>query len=98
MPAVTSRDAYWQLKKDKTKPKIRYEDIAVPKNTGIAFIIGAISVVVGLCIIAHLYGLALASLIAIIGLLIYRASDEDTYRIITAKEVAHNEKSRKGTM
>lgn len=86
-PVVTGRDAWWTRKQSKQTVSKQYEDIHLPKNTGMGLVIAGLSFVVGFAIIWHIWWLALLSFALVVAAIIWRASDEDTEYTITAKEV-----------
>jgi cytochrome o ubiquinol oxidase subunit 1 len=88
IPKVTTRDAWWEQKHSHTKPKIVYEDIWLPRNTGMGFFIALAALVAGFCLIWHIWWLAIISLLTIIALIIYRANGDDHEYVIPAHEVA----------
>jgi cytochrome o ubiquinol oxidase subunit 1 len=88
IPKVTTRDAWWEQKHSHTKPKIVYEDIWLPRNTGMGFFIALAALVTGFCLIWHIWWLATISLLTIIALIIYRANGDDHEYVIPAHEVA----------
>jgi cytochrome o ubiquinol oxidase subunit 1 len=88
IPKVTTRDAWWEQKHSHTKPKIVYEDIWLPRNTGMGFFIALAALVTGFCLIWHIWWLAIISLLTIIALIIYRANGDDHEYVIPAHEVA----------
>ena len=93
IPVVTDRDEFWEMKqRSETKPK-KYQDIAVPKNSGVGVMIGISSFLCGFGLVWHIWWLALVGFIAVIVLLIVRLTSDDTERIITASEVAKFEKA-----
>ena len=93
IPVVTDRDEFWEMKqRGETKPK-KYQDIAVPKNSGVGVMIGISSFLCGFGLVWHIWWLALVGFIAVIVLLIVRLTSDDTERIITASEVAKFEKA-----
>ncbi len=98
IPTVTDRDAWWKIKQDRQTKKpgnpIVYEDIAVPKNTGVALFVAAGSFMVGFGIIWHIWWLALAGLAVVIASVIHRLNDDDTEQVIPAAEIAASEAAR----
>ncbi len=97
IPKITTRDAFWETKQqgvNHQQKNLEYEDIAVPKNTSAGLFIAAGSFAVGFGLIWHIWWLAAAGLLAIIAVLIYRLSQEDTERIIPAAEIARIEQAR----
>ena len=86
-PVVTDRDAWWTQKQKKVVEKKKYEDIHLPKNSGMGIAIAGFSFVTGFAIIWHIWWLAAAAFILVLGSIIVRASDEDTEYTITAHEL-----------
>jgi cytochrome o ubiquinol oxidase subunit 1 len=96
IPTVTSRDEFWEQKKKKhsTVFKPIYEDILLPKNSGLGFIIGLFALAFGFAVIWHMWWLMVVSLIAVVITLIIRLTDDDTEYILTAAQVARHELKR----
>ena len=68
-----------------------YEDIVVPKNSGVAIVIAAFVFFIGFGTVWHIWWLAGFGLIgAIVGILV-RGFTEETERVIPAEEVARTE-------
>lgn len=91
-PHVDSRDAWWKTKqKNKERgantEKRHYEDIHMPRNTGMGFITAGCIFVIGFAMIWHIFWLAIAGLVATIGCVIARALDYDTDYYVKAAEV-----------
>lgn len=96
IPAVTERDAFWEMKKNKTQPKPIYTDIWVPKNSGVGVIVGVLALAFGLAVVWHIWWLMIVTLFATILVLIIQLTNDDTERRIPAREVAEeDEKLRK---
>ena len=95
IPTVTTRDAFWEMKKNKAdKQKPKYEDIWVPKNTGMGVVVGFLALAFGIAAVWHVWWLLVFSLFATIVVLIIKFTGDDTERKIPAKEVeeeAHKE-------
>lgn len=89
IPAVTTRDAFWATKTQKrSSAKLgEYEDIILPRNTGVGIIIAGFSFVMGFGIIWYIWWLAALGLVGIIVSLIVRSNNEDTEYIIPAAQV-----------
>lgn len=93
IPAVRERDPYWELKESgKAKTPNTYEDITVPKNTPMGMFIAAAAFIGGFGLIWHIWPLAIVGLLGVIILIIIRANDDNTERIIPAAEVEELEK------
>lgn len=91
IPTVTTRDAFWEMKKQKNQPKPVYTDIWVPKNSGMGVVIGVLALGFGVAAVWHMWWLLVLTLVATIVVLIIRLTNDDTERKITAKEVAETE-------
>jgi len=91
IPTVTTRDAFWEMKKHTHQPKPVYTDIWVPKNSGLGVIIGLFALSFGLAAVWHVGWLLVVSLIATIVIIIVKLTDDDTERKIPAKEVAEED-------
>lgn len=95
VPIVSSRDAFWEMKKDKTNTKPKYEDIHMPKNTAMGIYIAGFALLFGFAAVWHMFLLAGISLMGGIICLIIRTFDDNTGRIIPASEIAKIEQARK---
>ncbi len=98
IPQVHSRDAYWEMKKQKNKSPIIYEDIVLPKNTAMGIYLAAFLFLFGLAMVWQ------ATLFAIIGLtgaiicMIKRTFDENTEYVLPASEVEKLDKQYRLTV
>ncbi len=93
IPTVADRDAFWVQKQAGQEKNARqeYEDILLPKRTGMGVYIGAASFVFGFAIIWHIWWLAVLGLAGAIGVLIYRSFQDTEEERIPAAEVAKME-------
>jgi cytochrome o ubiquinol oxidase subunit 1 len=88
LPEVTGRDAFWEAKQAKATPKKPvYEDIELPKNTGMGVIIAGFALVFGFAFVWHLWWLAPVGLLGVILSVIIRSTDEHTEYTVTAKQL-----------
>lgn len=95
LPEVDCRDPFWVMKQKKqVKSKPHYEDIHMPKNTGVGVYIGALSIVVGFALVWHIMWLALVGMLGIAACLIVHLSNDDIEYVITAKELQKMEEGR----
>jgi cytochrome o ubiquinol oxidase subunit 1 len=94
IPKVTSRDAFWEMKKNKVKPNTTYEDIELPKNSSLGFFIAMSAFVVCFALVWHIWWMAIIGIIGVITLIIIRSLNEDTEYILSAKQVELIDKSR----
>jgi len=98
IPEVHDRDAFWIMKQNKSqkdKPR-EYEDIHMPRNSGMGFYIAACSFVVGFALTWHMFYLAGAGAVGIIICMVVRLADEDTDYYVSGEEVRRIESARLG--
>jgi len=95
IPTVTTRDAFWEMKKAKHHEVTpEYADIWVPKRSGVGAIIGLLSLIFGLAIIWHIIWLVVVSFIAIVVAIIMRVTSDDTEEKISAAAITKREMNR----
>ncbi len=91
IPTVHSRDAYWEMKEKAKKgekvEKRKYEDIHMPRNTGMGFFIGVFAGLLGFGMIWHIDWMAIVGFVGIIGSIITRSLNTDTDYYVKAAEV-----------
>lgn len=92
VPHVTSRDAFWEMKKRGIPKKKQYEDIEMPRNTGMGLYISAFSFLASFAIVWHVYWLIALGAIGVIACVIILSFDEHMEYILPAKEVEKMEK------
>ena len=94
IPTVESRDSFWHMKEKGLTPPRRYEEIELPKNTGMGIYISSFAFACGFGLVWQIHWLALAALASAIGCVIIRSLDEDTETILSPEEVERFEKAR----
>ncbi|MDB5171053.1 MAG: cyoB [Candidatus Saccharibacteria bacterium] len=96
-PHVTDRDQFWADKQAKTTAaKPHYEDIGMPKNTGMGIVIAGFAFIFGFAVIWHIIWLIPLALFGIIASVIIRSTDDETEYTITAAELAKLDSAHKG--
>jgi cytochrome o ubiquinol oxidase subunit 1 len=93
IPTVIDRDEYWERKQKGTehqKPSV-YQDILMPKNTAIGFLIGIFSIAFGFGMVWHIWWMAILGFVAILLTIIIRVSNDDLYYYIPAHEVQEHD-------
>jgi cytochrome o ubiquinol oxidase subunit 1 len=98
IPTVSGRDPYWETKqalaRGEKPPKSVYEDVWLPKNSGLGFIIAGFAFIVGFGLIWHIWWLAAVGAIAVVATIIIRTLDDDSeYKIIAAEMEQLDKKS-----
>lgn len=97
IPTVHGRHAFWDMKHGEpksAKSAPHYEDIHMPKSTGMGFYIGGASFVMSFALVWHMWWLAALGLAAIIALAMIRSFDYETEYYVPKEEVARIEASR----
>lgn len=87
IPIITDREEFWEMKKRGLSKIKRYEDIELPKNTGMGIYISGFAFLLGFAFVWHILWLGAVGLIGIIACMIIRSLDEDTEYVLTAAEV-----------
>ncbi|MBF0312546.1 MAG: cytochrome o ubiquinol oxidase subunit I [Oligoflexia bacterium] len=90
IPTVTSRDDFWEQKNNPDHPghkKIVYEDIHMPKNSGLGFMISVAVFVCGFGLVWHITWLIGLGLLALFMFIFMRSFDEHTDYYVPAEEV-----------
>ncbi len=90
-PTVSRQDEWWYRKQEgkalRRPHKSEYQDILLPKNSGLGVMIGGVSLVLGFALIWHMWLVALLAVVAVIALVIRRTMDDDTEYTMTAAEL-----------
>ena len=95
IPEVDSRDAFWESKKraeaaglpEPTRHPLKYEDIEMAKNTGMAIYVSGFVFLFGFAMVWHIIWLAVLGLGGAITCIIIRSFNENTEYILPAAEV-----------
>lgn len=88
-PVVGERDAFWARKQatiaGKRHEEPHYQDIWLPKNSGLGIIIAGFCFLIGFGLVWHIWWLAACGLIGAIVTVMIRVSDEETEDMIPAE-------------
>jgi len=90
IPTVTSGEEFWDWKKRNHRPEKQYEDIELPKNTGMGIYISVFAFFFGFALVWQILWLAVLGLVGGILCVIIRSFDEHTeYELsaVTVKEM-----------
>jgi cytochrome o ubiquinol oxidase subunit 1 len=94
-PHVDRIDSYWYQKErqanGETMPKRAYQDIHMPKNTGVGFVMAGFIFIIGFACVWHIWWLAIVGGIGTLATLVYRVCDYHTDYYIKASEVEKTE-------
>ncbi|MCA9323952.1 cbb3-type cytochrome c oxidase subunit I [Candidatus Saccharibacteria bacterium] len=93
IPHAATRDAYWAIKKSHNR-KTQYEDIHMPKSTGVGIYISLFATLASFAFVWHIIWLIVVSILGIIVTFIVRAFDENTEYTIPAAKVKKMEEAR----
>jgi cytochrome o ubiquinol oxidase subunit 1 len=77
LPRVTAKDAFEWIQERKELFNGTYEDIHLPKNTGVPLLIAGFAAALGFALVWFMWWLAALSFVGILTCLIYRLSGED---------------------
>jgi len=102
IPEVTSRDAFWEMKKNGThNKKHEYKDIEMPKNTALGLYISGFALVFGFAMVWHIFWLAMVCVVGGVVCMIIRTFDNETEYVVPAAEIERielrNIKQRRST-
>jgi cytochrome o ubiquinol oxidase subunit I len=90
-PTVDTRDAFWEEKQRTAAghppKKPPYQDIRLPKNSGLGLIIAGFAFMIGFGLIWHMWWLAAVGLVGLVVTVIVRSSDDNTEYTLTADEL-----------
>ena len=91
-PVVHGRDAFWAMKQEKLKnpnaiPQPHYQDIHMPKNTGVGFIIAMFSGILGFAMIWHMPIFTVIGVGGIIATVIIRSFNTNTDYYVKTKDI-----------
>ena len=89
MPEVRGIDAFMDMKERNAayvRP-VSYQDIYLPRNTGLGFIFGGSALVFGFAMIWHIWWLAIAAGLVMPAIIIARSFDDDNDYCLSATEV-----------
>ncbi len=101
LPSVDSRDAFWVQKQKQSKESMKnplphYEDIHMPKNTAIGFVIALLSGAFGFGVIWHITWLMMAGVIGIIAAMIARSFNLHVDYYVQTPDIEKIEMQRAG--
>lgn len=96
IPKITDREAFWQMKKRGEHLSKEYEDIEVPKNTGMGIYISAFGFVAGFALVWQIPWLTSVGLVGVIACIIILSFDEEREYTLPAAEVKKIEQGSHG--
>ena len=93
IPTVHGRSPFWGMKNNPTEQELNphYNDIHMPKNTGMGVYIAGASFFFGFGLIWHMWWLAAIGFLGIIALVIIRSFDYDTEYVVSKETVIRME-------
>lgn len=95
IPTVSSRDEFWEMKKQKRGLSTDYADIWLPKNSAAGPLVGLFALGFGVGIVWHMWWLVILSTIAVIVILIIKLTDDEPDYRLSARTIAKHEMHRK---
>ena len=96
VPQVSDLDQFWEDKQNGVAyvQPAKYEDIHMPRNTGVGVVMGAFGTVMGFALVWHIWWMAALGLVGMVAAFIVRAYDRDIDYWVPAAEVERIERSR----
>lgn len=94
IPTITSREEFWEMKKRGEKPKKIYEDIVLPKNTGMGIYVSLFAFLLGFSLVWEIPFFGIIGAAGVIGCLIIRSFDKETEYVLPAAQVEKLEATR----
>ena len=96
LPVVKDIDAFMDMKEEGVahRGQAGYEDIYLPRNTGVGFIMGGLSFLFGFAMIWHVWWAAIVLALLLLGMVIVRGSVDETEYRLSAREVEAIELTR----
>ena len=97
IPVVRTIDAFWDQKENgldiESEPKSQpiYEDIHMPKDTAVGFVMSMFAFVFSFAMVWHIWWLAIVGILGSVGSLIFRSFDYNTDYYVKASEVEATE-------
>lgn len=92
IPSVSERDAFWEMKRHKRPAETpHYRSFREMKNTGVPIVIGGLSLVIGFCIVWHIWWLAALGLLGLLVVIITRLTSDTIERSVTVAEIEREE-------
>lgn len=94
LPVVTERDQFWADKQSGKASRKEYEDIVLPKNSGLSVVIGALAFTFGFGMVWHMYWLSLLCFLGIMTTLVIRSMNDEPEYTLSARTVEKLEHAR----
>jgi len=93
IPLVTSRDAFWEMKREGTaRAAVRFHRIHMPRNTSAGLVIGSFSLVLGFALVWHIWWMAAAGAVGIVATAIAYSFKLNREYFLSALDVERSEK------
>ena len=94
IPTITSREPFWDMKKQGQLPSKDYKNILLPKNTPMGIYLSAFAFIAAFSLVWHVHWLTLLGLLGVITCLIILSLNEETEYVLTAAEIEKIETSK----
>jgi cytochrome o ubiquinol oxidase subunit 1 len=95
IPTVHGRHPFWDVKYGGgVQEKIKYEDIHMPKSTGMGLYIAGFTFLFGFCMVWHIMWLAGLALFGVVACVIVRSFEYDLEYVVTKEEIMRIESKR----
>jgi cytochrome o ubiquinol oxidase subunit 1 len=95
VPEVTSRDAWWEMKKNGLHhKKHEYKEIEMPKNTGLGIYTAIFVFLFGFGMVWHIFWLCILCVVGGVVCVILRTFDDHTEYVVTVSQIKAIEEGR----
>lgn len=94
LPTVNSHEEFWEMKHGHPQPVKKYEDIIMPKHTGVGIYIAAFAFLFGYGIVWSIPFCIILGVIGVVVTVSILSFNEETEYVLPAAEVAKMEKAR----
>ncbi len=87
IPHVSGKDAFWTMKESREGVPSAREDIHLPANTSVGFIIAGLSLCFGFAMIWHIWWLAVLGIVGVFACLVVRSFNDKIEYVLPAEKI-----------
>ena len=100
LPHVGQRDPFYSAKRngDPYSAPEHYEDIVLPKNSGVGPVLGLLGTAVAFALVWHMWWLVILGSVGVVAVVIARSFARDTHRVVLAADVESIDRAWRATL
>ena len=100
LPHAEERDPFYCAKRNGAPypPPEKYEDIELPRNSGVGPVLGLLGAAVAFALVWHMWWMVVLGAVGVIGVVIARSFARDTHRLVLAAEVESTDRAWRATL